>query len=178
MSPEKAERQEVLEITQGHLHIGKELSDLQQLLKDWFFTCLVIGTSFFYGVQVMLLMGLQWYWEIQREQRQREQVNLEDDASDNLVFEEMTENGNRDSEIGNESTEEPPQSDNDQSPVEVPIDDDNSGIDYGNDPGFFECDGAFDDGHEGEWEDLPQESENSMPQSNSVERVPADDHLD
>jgi hypothetical protein len=124
----------------------------------------------------MLLLGLQWYWEYKREQRQNEQADWEDDASDNLEFDEMTGSGDGDNAgADGDGGDTPAQGGNDRSPVEVPVDEDD--IDDGNDdPGFFECDGDFDDGHEGEWEDLPQNTANAESRSsNAVETIPDDE---
>jgi hypothetical protein len=157
MTPEKAQREEFLEVLQGCLCIGKELTTFQLLLKEWFFTCIVFGTMFFYASQVVMLLGLQMHWEYQRRKRQREGFDWEDGASGNLDLDGMTDadshpgggpmdSGNRQSstqeEIGNN---------------DVPHIDERQENQY-DDAVFFECDGTFDDGHEDEWEDLPTQT--------------------
>ena len=87
--------------------------------------------------------------------------HFEDDASANLAFDEMTDSGgdnlDEQANVGNNNEGTPV--DDHATPGEVPIvEDDDNVVDYGDDPGFFECDDGFDDGHAGEWEDLPQDS--------------------
>jgi hypothetical protein len=161
MAPEKADRGEFLEVLQGYLHIGKELTEFQLLLKEWFFTCMAVGTMFFYGLQVMLLLGLQTYWEYLQEKRERERVDLEDDASDNLGL-----------DVTLNSQDIPLDSGNSRNDGEQSLD--------GN-AVFFECDGPFEEGQEGEWEDLPTQtttpssrSNRHFPNSGST-RIPDDD---
>ena len=47
------------EVTAGRLRIGKELNMFQLLLKEWFWTCLVIGTSIIAVAEGMILLVLR-----------------------------------------------------------------------------------------------------------------------
>ena len=44
---------EPLEVVSGEIRIGEELSEFQELLKVWFFTCFAIGTSILCSVQLV-----------------------------------------------------------------------------------------------------------------------------
>ena len=103
MPTEKAQRQEVLEVLQGSLRIGKELTDFQQLLKDYFFTSTVFGTLFFFGLQVLLILGVQLYLDYRRKK-----ILLEDDASDNLSLDDVTDSGNSGGDRTGEESEQNP----------------------------------------------------------------------
>mmetsp|Transcript_8430 Transcript_8430/g.11082 ORF Transcript_8430/g.11082 Transcript_8430/m.11082 type:complete len:457 (-) Transcript_8430:391-1761(-) len=40
----------VIEITKGFIRIGEEMDSLQELMKEWYYTCFFIGTMIFMGV--------------------------------------------------------------------------------------------------------------------------------
>jgi hypothetical protein len=163
MSPEKVQRGEFLEVVQGYIHVGKELTDFQRLLKDWFFTCIVLGTIFFYALQIGIILGWQLYWEYQRGKilQQEEEVNWEDNASENLDLDGITDTG---SHSGNVPGDDVNRQDYTQAESGV---ENNTGPHIveqyenqnNNDAVFFECDGSFDDRYDGdEWEDLPTQT--------------------
>ena len=60
---------ETLEVIAGEIRIGEELSYFQLLLKEWFFTCYVVGTCIFFALQVLLWFLFQVCWS-KRRQRQ------------------------------------------------------------------------------------------------------------
>lgn len=68
-----------LEITTADIRLGRELSDLQLFLKEWFFTCYVIGTCFFFVLQLIALFVVRFKLEEQRRKRE-----IEEEASLNL----------------------------------------------------------------------------------------------
>jgi hypothetical protein len=43
-----------IEVVQGEVRIGKELSTFQNLLKDWFYTCAVVGVALLFSLQVVM----------------------------------------------------------------------------------------------------------------------------
>jgi hypothetical protein len=158
MTPEKAQRGEFLEVLQGYIHIGKELTDFQLLLKEWFFTCIVFGTIFFFALQVVILLGWQMYWEYQREKRQREEVDWEDGASYyDLGLDGMTDAGSHPSggpvNTGNRQAYTQEESVENSDGPHIVEQHENQ-----HDAMFFEWDGTFDDGDESEWEDLPTQT--------------------
>ncbi|KAG7356349.1 Seipin-like protein [Nitzschia inconspicua] len=168
MSPEQTQQSggegDCLEVLYGYLHIGKELTEFQLLLKEWFFTCMVFGTMFFYGIQVMLLLGLQAYGAMQRERQDRNEIHSwEDDASDILPFDDTADSTSlhggveRGSRPDNRPMEENLDGNHSHHNTEEEFYDDDR-----NDAVFFECDGSFPDGQEGEWEDLPTETTGSF----------------
>jgi Putative adipose-regulatory protein (Seipin) len=61
------------EVLRGHLHVGKELTAFQEILKEWFFTCMMAGFSFFFSIQVMAILAIRSYWEHRCEQKRRQQ---------------------------------------------------------------------------------------------------------
>ena len=60
---------ETLEVITGEIRVGEELSHFQLLLKEWFFTCYVVGTCVFFALQVLLWFLFQVCWS-KRRQRQ------------------------------------------------------------------------------------------------------------
>jgi hypothetical protein len=60
---------ETLEVIAGEILMGEELSYFQLLLKEWFFTCYVVGTCIFFALQVLLWVLFQVCWS-KRRQRQ------------------------------------------------------------------------------------------------------------
>jgi hypothetical protein len=148
MAPEKAHRGEFLEVIKGVLHVGKELTAFQLLLKEWFYTCLTFGTIFFFGLQLSVLFCVQWCMECRRAQQER--IILDDDASENLDFEGMTTGGD-----SGDRTDDQNRNNN--------IHEDVDGSQSLNDErrfseGVYNDNAEYDDGHDGEWEDLPPQS--------------------
>jgi hypothetical protein len=74
------------EVLRGYLHVGKELTAFQELLKEWFFTCAAVGVSFFFLIQFLLVFAVQTYWSSQTEatrRRQQQDVHTDfDNASE------------------------------------------------------------------------------------------------
>jgi hypothetical protein len=60
---------ETLEVIAGEIRMGEELSYFQLLLKEWFFTCYLVGTCIFFALQVLLWFLFQVCWS-KRRQRQ------------------------------------------------------------------------------------------------------------
>ncbi|KAG7356704.1 Seipin-like protein [Nitzschia inconspicua] len=188
MSPEKTQQNEggegdCLEVLYGYLHVGKELTEFQRLLKEWFFTCMVFGTMFFYGIQVMLLLGLQAYRAIQRERREREEIHSweENDASDILPFDDTADSTSLHGRVerGSRPDNYPPMEENFDGNHSHHNTEEEFYVDDRNDAVFFECDGSFPDGQEGEWEDLPTETTGSFghappPPTFGATRIPDD----
>jgi hypothetical protein len=77
VSPEKAQRGDIVEVIHGMVHIGKELRGLQLLLKEWFFACAMIGTGFFFSLQLIIVLALKVFWDQRQEQ---ERIVLDDDV--------------------------------------------------------------------------------------------------
>jgi hypothetical protein len=165
MSPLKIERGEFVEVLQGQVHIGKELTEFQLLLKEYFFTCLSFGTGFFYGIQVLFILIIKWCFDYKRQQRENGRINYDDDGfndidvSENLEFDEMTNNDNNNAINQNDTN------DNSVPPNEQGNDDNNTTINQN----FYEDYDEYFDGEEGEWEDLPQGTGNNVSSSAGVE---------
>jgi hypothetical protein len=70
---------EPLEVTKGEIRIGKELSDFQLLLKEWFFTCYIAGSSFLFFFQLLGLFVVRMYLDARRTRRR-----MREDPSINL----------------------------------------------------------------------------------------------
>eukprot|EP00980_Cylindrotheca_fusiformis_P001496 scaffold346_cov116-Cylindrotheca_fusiformis.AAC.10 len=72
-----------IEVTNGFLRIGQELSENQSILKDYFFTCYVIGSAIIFIFQLCLLAIVRLYLEKRRMNRSEEEpsLNLELDGS-------------------------------------------------------------------------------------------------
>jgi hypothetical protein len=177
MAPEKAEKGEILEVLQGQLHIGKELTDFQMLLKEYFFTSMVFGTMFFYGLQVLLLLSLEAYWAILEERRARER-DMEDDASNDLDLDEVSLRDGGDNSGGGMQTSHDPTEEGVDADIHHSVED-VTNLEDDADATFFECDSPFEDGHEGEWEDLPTgttagSASNGQQTHSGVNRIPDD----
>jgi hypothetical protein len=68
-----------LEVMTADIRIGKELSDYQLILKEWFFTCYTIGSSILFFSQLLVLVILRLHIKEQRSKRE-----MEEEASLNL----------------------------------------------------------------------------------------------
>lgn len=75
-------RVENLEVTKAEVRIRKELSRFQFMLKEWFFTCYLVGTSFVFVYQLAALLIIRLYWQYRTSQR------IQDDPSLNLNLDE------------------------------------------------------------------------------------------
>ena len=58
-----------LEVIKGDIRIGKELSDFQFMLREWFFTCYIIGTLILSAIHVTALFAFYTYWKFQKRQQ-------------------------------------------------------------------------------------------------------------
>mmetsp|Transcript_13825 Transcript_13825/g.22226 ORF Transcript_13825/g.22226 Transcript_13825/m.22226 type:complete len:528 (-) Transcript_13825:3106-4689(-) len=145
MGSEKVHRGEFLEVLEGALHIGKELTEFQLLLREWFFTCLTFGTLFFFGLQLVLIFGLRWYWECKRKQQRHERIILEDDASDNFGLDGVSVTGESAASLGREARRQAHDGGDSESWSS-------------DDRGHQEYDRNLDEGQDGEWEDLPPQT--------------------
>ena len=147
VSPEKAQKGDLVEVAQGMLRIGEELTGMQLVLKEWFFTCTTIGTLVFFSLQLAVVLAIQVWWK-QRRQRQQERVILEDDVSESLGLDGLDGGG--------------VDSDGD---VVYGADDRNNNYNserrsfrgQQQNNGSGRGSGEYMDDEEGEWEDLPQE---------------------
>ena len=74
---------EFLEVTKGEIRIGKELTDFQFLLKEWFFTCYMVGAFFIFSLQILGLLIGRLYWDYRATRRMQEDpsINLNLDNS-------------------------------------------------------------------------------------------------
>ena len=50
---------EPIEVTRGEVRIGKELTKLQILLKEWFYTCLATGITVLFVCQLLLILAFK-----------------------------------------------------------------------------------------------------------------------
>jgi hypothetical protein len=77
------ERKKAIEVTTGSVRIGRELSDIQLFLKEYFFTCYAIGTFIFFISQLFVLAIGRLYLEKRRMRHMEEDpsLNLELDGS-------------------------------------------------------------------------------------------------
>jgi hypothetical protein len=66
---------EPLEVTRGEVQIGRELSTLQLLMKEWFYTCCLIGVFTFFVCELVGMICLRMILDVYRRQR------MHDDAS-------------------------------------------------------------------------------------------------
>ena len=176
MSPDKVQKGEYVEVLQGQVHIGKELTKFQLLLKEYFFSCLSFGTCFFYGIQILCIFVINWYLDYKRQQRENERMDYDDgdddlndvDVSEDLGFEEMTNNDNDGINRNNTNN-------NDNSiPRNEAGNDDNTTTMNQN---YYEETEEYYDGEEGEWEDLPQSTGNNS-QSSSRRAEGTDNYND
>ena len=53
----------------GSISIGEELSPIQLLLKEWFFTCYAAGTMYFFCTQGIMLFAAMAIWERRKQMR-------------------------------------------------------------------------------------------------------------
>jgi hypothetical protein len=138
VSPEKAQRGELVEVVQGILNIGKELTDLQLVLKEWFLTCLTFGTTFFFFLQLVLIFVTHYFWKCRR---QRQHIILEDDVSENLRLDEIDD---IDDDID----------DRNDNPTNESFDENETSSSQGLNNSRYSDE-------QGEWEDLPQPTRSS-----------------
>jgi len=137
MSPKKAQRGELVEVVKASLNIGKELTDVQLVLKEWFFTCLTFGTIILFFFKIVLIFAIHCFWKYNRQQQR---IILEDDASDILGLDGIDNTG--DGLDGRSSRN--------NSPINESYDENETRSSQGrnNDRYFLD--------EQGEWEDLPQ----------------------
>jgi hypothetical protein len=64
-----------IEITRGEVRIGRELSTLQTLLKEWFYTCFFIGVSTIFVCQLLGIISIRMLRDVSSRRR------MEDDPS-------------------------------------------------------------------------------------------------
>lgn len=139
MSPEKAQRGELVEVVQGMVNIGKELTDVQLVLKEWFLTCLTFGTTFFFFLQLVLIFATHYFWKCRK---QRQHIILEDDVSENLgldVIDDIDDEG---------------QSNRSGNPINESFDENETSSSQGLNNSRYSDE-------QGEWEDLPQPTRSS-----------------
>jgi len=137
MSPEKAQRGELVEVVKASLHIGKEMTDVQLVLKEWFFTCLTFGIVIFFFFKIVLIFAIHCFWKYNRK---RQRIVLEDDASDILGLDGIDNTGD-----GIDGQSSP-----NNSPTHEFFDDNETRSFQGRNNGRYFLD------EQGEWEDLSQ----------------------
>jgi hypothetical protein len=87
---------QVVEVTGGDLLIGKELNELQEMLKVWFYTCYLIGTLIFAGFYMVQWSLARIIWqELRRRSFQEEEPAIHFDfdlneADMDDMFEDIT----------------------------------------------------------------------------------------
>jgi len=78
-----------LEVIRGEIRIGKELSDFQFLLREWFFTCYIVGVIIISTMKIVGLLLLKALMNHRRRQRILRQMREEqDDISEGLNLDE------------------------------------------------------------------------------------------
>lgn len=83
---DKRTKDDPLEVVRGEIRIGKELTDFQFLLREYFFTCYIIGVIIISTIQTINLVALRAMWKQRQHRRilRQMQEELEDDSSDIL----------------------------------------------------------------------------------------------
>ena len=56
-----------VEIVAGELRIGKELNKFQNTLKEWFWTCFIVGTLLIFTIQSLFVCAAHFSWRYWRE---------------------------------------------------------------------------------------------------------------
>ena len=78
-----------LEVTGGEIRVGVELTDFQFLLREWFFSCYLIGVTVLSAIQVVGILLLRAMWKHQQIERLLRQMREEqEDLSDRLDLDE------------------------------------------------------------------------------------------
>jgi hypothetical protein len=87
---------QVVEITGGDLLIGKELNAFQEMLKEWFYTCYLVGTLMFAGFYIVQWSVVRIIWqEFRRRSFQEEEpaiifdFDFHDADLDDSMFEDI-----------------------------------------------------------------------------------------
>ena len=83
---DKRGKDDPLEVVRGEIRIGKELTDFQFMLREYFFTCYIIGVMIIAIFQTINLVVLRAMWKQRQHRRilRQMQEELEDDSSDIL----------------------------------------------------------------------------------------------
>jgi hypothetical protein len=76
MQEKNSQQLDPLEVTKGEIRIGKELSDFQLLIKEWFFTCYMVGTGIIFVLQLLGLLIVRSYWDYRTRRRMHEDPSL------------------------------------------------------------------------------------------------------
>ena len=148
MSPEKSHRGDIVEVEHAMLRIGEELTGMQLVLKEWFFTCATIGISVFFSLQTLFVLAIQAWWRRSIEQ-ERDRSVLEDDASERLSLNGL-DNGDDDISGDNDHN-------NDPNLYHQSFDDNNSESRSSQGQRRNSSHVEYMDQEQGEWEDLPQQ---------------------
>lgn len=80
-------KEDPLEVLKGDIRIGKELNEFQFLLREWFFTCYIVGTLILCLCQAAALLGFRQIWRLRLRDQILRQMQ-EDDLSDHLELDE------------------------------------------------------------------------------------------
>ncbi len=86
---DKRRKEEPLEVTRGEIRIGKELTDFQFLLRDYFLTCYIVGVIILSTIQLLGIIFLRSYLKHRQRQRiLRQMVEENEDLSEALELDE------------------------------------------------------------------------------------------
>lgn len=70
------EQHTTIEVMTGSVRIGRELSDIQYILREYFFTCYATGTAMFFIFQLLLVAVGRLYLEQRQKSRMEEEPSL------------------------------------------------------------------------------------------------------
>lgn len=73
-----------VEVISGQVRIGKELNWFQVILRDYFYSCYIMGAMTIFVLQAIFWTVLSRYMESQRERIQREMEEWEQEARQNM----------------------------------------------------------------------------------------------
>mmetsp|Transcript_21027 Transcript_21027/g.60789 ORF Transcript_21027/g.60789 Transcript_21027/m.60789 type:complete len:158 (+) Transcript_21027:138-611(+) len=79
---DRLRRDEPLEVIAGEIRIGKELTEIQRILRVHFFTCYAIGVMFLSTMQIIGLLGARAYWKHYQKLRLIRQMREGEEADD------------------------------------------------------------------------------------------------
>jgi hypothetical protein len=82
---DKREKDDPLEVVRGEIRIGKELTDFQFLLREYFFTCYIIGVMIISTIQTINLVVLRAMWKQQQHRRILRQMQEELEDSSHIL---------------------------------------------------------------------------------------------
>ena len=84
VSPQKARRGDMVEVVQGILRISEELTGIQLVLKEWFFTCMLIGTILLFFLQLVFVFAIRFAFLTWCRQEREDERDIFEDVSEGL----------------------------------------------------------------------------------------------